>query len=288
MNRRDFVAALGALGVARGAGATTHSPGSAMSLPVPPAPVAHSLKLGIQLYAVRDALDHDFEGTLETLARIGYREVEFAGLHNRAASDIRPILDRLKLSAPSAHISLEDLEQTFDTVVANARTLGHRWIVVPSLPDSLHSAAGYTEGAERLSRLAPKLKERGLTLGFHNHEAEFARWGDGAGCGYDILLAGTAAAGMVMELDLFWIRKGGADAVDYFHRFPGRFRLVHVKDMAADGSQVNVGDGLIPWPALLHTARQAGVAHFFLEHDEPPDQLAFARDSYAYLSRQRF
>jgi sugar phosphate isomerase/epimerase len=288
LNRRDFFFALGAIGAVGSAGAATPASGSVMPLPVPPSPFPGSPRLGIQLYAVRDALEQDFEGTLTALATIGYREVEFAGLHGRPAAEVRALLDRLKFAAPAGHISLDDLEQKFDSVVADAKALGHRWIVVPWLPEELRNVAGYTLTADRMSRLAPRLGQAGFTLGYHNHHFEFDRLGDSSTCGYDILLNGTAAAGVVMELDLFWIRKGGADAADYFRRYPGRFRLVHVKDMATDGSQVNVGDGVIPWPALLHTARQAGVAHFFLEHDEPRDQLAFARDSYAYLSRQKF
>ena len=293
MNRRHFLAALGALGIVPQSGAARMHPGAPLKPPFPfslfPFPhVSHSPRLGIQLYAVRDALEQDFAGTLTALATIGYHEVEFAGLHGRPAADVRALLDRLKLAAPSGHISLDDLEQKFDSVVADAKVLGHRWIVVPWLPAELRHAAGYTQVAERMSRLAPRLRQAGFTLGYHNHYFEFDRLGDGSTCGYDILLQGTAAAGVVMELDLFWIKQGGADAADYFRRFPGRFRLVHVKDMGADGSQVNVGDGVIPWPALLHTARRAGVEHFFLEHDEPRDQLAFARESYAYLSRQKF
>ncbi|MDZ4862911.1 MAG: sugar phosphate isomerase/epimerase [Gemmatimonadota bacterium] len=259
-----------------------------MALPGPHASFPGSPRLGIQLYAVRDALKQDFAGTLTALATIGYREVEFAGLHGQSAADGRALLDRLGLAAPSGHIGLDDLEQKFTSVVADAKALGHRWIVVPWLPEELRNVSGYTQVAERMSRLAPRLRRAGFTLGYHNHSFEFDRLGDGSTCGYDILLQGTAAAGVVMELDLFWIKQGGADAADYFRRFPGRFRLVHVKDMGADGSQVNVGDGVIPWPALLHTARRAGVEHFFLEHDEPRDQLAFARESYAYLSRQKF
>lgn len=288
MNRRSFLAAVGALGLVPRGAAPAHALGIPMALPVPRFPSPGSPRLGIQLYAVRDALKQDFEGTLTALATIGYREVEFAGLHGRSAAEVRALLDRLQLAAPSGHISLDDLEQKFASVVADAKALGHRWIIVPWLPDELRTVAGYTQVAERMSRLAPRLMQAGFTLGYHNHQFEFDRLDDASTRGYDILLQGSAAAGIVMELDLFWIRKGGADAADYFRRYPGRFRLVHVKDMGADGSQVNVGEGVIKWPALLHTARRAGVEHFFLEHDQPPDQLAFARDSYAYLSRQEF
>ena len=90
-----------------------------------------------------------------------------------------------------------------------------------------------------------------------------------------------------MELDLYWIRKGGQDALRYFHDFKGRFRLVHVKDMAAGGSMVDVGQGVIGWAELLGAAKTAGVRHFLAEHDDAKDPLAFARTSYDYLHALR-
>ena len=87
---------------------------------------------------------------------------------------------------------------------------------------------------------------------------------------------------------MYWMRKGKRDPLQYFSRYPGRFRMLHVKDMAADGSMVDVGAGNTDWKAIFHHARAAGVRHAFLEHDEPKDALAFARGGYDYLKRLRY
>jgi sugar phosphate isomerase/epimerase len=106
--------------------------------------------------------------------------------------------------------------------------------------------------------------------------------------GYDILLTGTDPALVVMELDIFWIRKGQRDPLTYFARYPGRFHMLHVKDMAADGSMVDVGAGATDWKAIFRQARAAGVRHYFLEHDDPKDPLAFAKSGFEYLKQLRF
>jgi sugar phosphate isomerase/epimerase len=84
---------------------------------------------------------------------------------------------------------------------------------------------------------------------------------------------------------LFWITKGGADPLAYFARFPDRFPLVHVKDMNAGGDMVDVGTGVIDWRRVFARRAQAGIRHFFVEHDEPADPFASIRASYQYLRR---
>jgi sugar phosphate isomerase/epimerase len=240
--------------------------------------------LGIQLYSVRDVLQHDFAGTLAALARIGYAEVEFAGLHDVKAQDARRMLDDFRLRAPAGHYGLEAVTDRLDQTIAEARALGHAYVIVPWLPDALRTADGYARAADRLNRAGERLEAADLRLGYHNHAFEFASLGDGQ-IGYDILLARTDPRLVVMELDLYWIRQGGGNALDYFGKHRGRFRCVHVKDMAAGGAMVDVGTGLLNWPELLAAARKAGVQHFFTEHDSARNPLAFARNSYHYLSR---
>jgi sugar phosphate isomerase/epimerase len=86
-------------------------------------------------------------------------------------------------------------------------------------------------------------------------------------------------------MDLYWIRKGGQDPLEYFRRWPGRFPMVHVKDMSTDGRMVDVGAGAIDWRAIFARRAQAGIRHYFVEHDEPADPIGSIRASYAYLSR---
>jgi sugar phosphate isomerase/epimerase len=88
-----------------------------------------------------------------------------------------------------------------------------------------------------------------------------------------------------MEMDVYWITKAGADPLAYFKRFPGRFPLLHIKDMdgTPDKGIVDVGKGVINWRAVLRGRSLGGTKHIFVEHDEPKDPFASIRDSYRYL-----
>jgi sugar phosphate isomerase/epimerase len=92
-----------------------------------------------------------------------------------------------------------------------------------------------------------------------------------------------------MELDLYWITKGGQQPLDFFRQYPGRFELWHVKDLdnTAEAGMTTVGQGIIDFPVLFAQARLAGMKHFFVEHDNPPDAMQFAQDSYRYLKKLR-
>jgi len=104
---------------------------------------------------------------------------------------------------------------------------------------------------------------------------------------YDVLLAETDPANVALELDLFWITKGGQDPLKYFARYPGRFEMVHVKDSSGppEQRQVYVGQGTIDFGRILGRRQQAGIRHLFVEHDDPADPLVFARTSHDYLKR---
>jgi sugar phosphate isomerase/epimerase len=240
--------------------------------------------IGIQLYTVRDLLSKDMEMTLAALAAIGYREVEFAGLYGRPASQVRAMLNRHGLRAPAGHVGIPEITDTIDQTIADAKTLGHEYVIVPWIPEESRTLDGYRRLAESFNRAGARLRAAGLTLGYHNHAFEFdALPGTTSACGYDILLRHTDPMLVVMELDLYWIRKGGKNALQYFRDFRGRFRLAHVKDMADDGSMTDIGGGVMKWAELLEAAQQAGVRHFFVEHDNPAEPMAFARTSFDYL-----
>jgi sugar phosphate isomerase/epimerase len=243
--------------------------------------------LGIQLYSVRHLCETDLAGTLRALAQIGYREVEFAGLHGHSPREVRAMLDGAGLAAPSGHVGIPDITDRIEQTIEDAKTLGHHYLIVAWLPEEVRNPEGYARYAETFNRAGRRLRQAGLALGYHNHWFEFDRLADGRR-GYDILLQETDPKLVAMELDLYWIRKGGGDAADYFRRHHHRFQLVHIKDMGPDTGMVDVGAGVIDWPALLAAAAKAGVRHWFVEHDEPKDPLAFARTSFEYLNRLKW
>jgi sugar phosphate isomerase/epimerase len=234
----------------------------------------------VQLYTVRAAMEESVEQTLARVAQIGYREVEFAGYFDRSPQQIRSMLDQNGLAAPAAHLSLNVLEDNWDTTVAAAATVGHRYLVLPAIPpESRTNLDTYRSLAERFNRFGESARAAGLTFGYHNHDFEFAPQGDRLP--YDILVEETDPALVVFELDLFWITKAGRDPSAYLRTRPERFHLVHVKDMTADGTMADVGAGTIPFPSLFGLG--TGIRHFFVEHDNPTAPFDSIAASFRYL-----
>lgn len=242
-------------------------------------------RIGVQLYTVRSLLKDDFEGTLARIAAIGYREVEFAGYYDRPATEIRRILDANGLTAPAAHIPIEAVRDNWAATLDDAETAGHRYLVVAWLAEADRASLADLERIAALfSKAALEARQRGVTFAYHNHDFEFALV-EGR-LPYDVLLEACDPA-VQFEMDLYWITKGGKDPLDYFRRWPGRFPLVHVKDMTSDGRMVAVGEGAIDWIRIFAARDQAGIRHYFVEHDEPADPLESIRVSYEYLKGLR-
>ncbi len=239
---------------------------------------------GVQLYTVRDAMAESAEETLDRVAAIGYREVEFAGYFERSPEQIRGALRASGLAAPASHVPSEALGEGWDAVIEAAITMGHRYLVVAWIPPVQRSTIDdYKQFAELFNQAGEQSRSAGLTFAYHNHDFEFAAI-DGE-LPYDVLVAETDPALVKLELDLFWIAKGGGDALVYFTKHPGRFPLVHVKDMAADGEMADVGAGEIDFAEIFAQRSVAGIAHAFVEHDNPADPFASIRASLQYLER---
>jgi len=151
-----------------------------------------------------------------------------------------------------------------------------------------HTLDDYKRWAERLNRAATEAKAAGLQFAYHNHDFEFVPL-DGK-LPYDVLLTETDPKLVQLEMDLYWIVKGGQDPLAYFARWPGRLPMVHVKDSAGppDHRMVEVGAGKIDFKKIFAQSDQAGIRHYFVEHDEPADPFASIRASCEYLKRLEF
>src|SRR5262249_26260639 len=212
------------------------------------APPAHLGTLGLQLYTVRTLMQQDVEGTLAAVAAIGIREVEFAGYFGRRPAALRQSLQSVGLSAPSAHVPFTALS-TWGQTLDDANAVGHRYVVIPSIDVQLRSLDDWRRIAERFNWAGEQAHAAGLQFAYHNHDVEFRTVENRIG--YDVLCESTDPQLVRLQLDLYWIRKGGQDPLAYFRRWPGRFPMVHVKDMSADGHMVDVGAGAIDWRAIF-------------------------------------
>jgi sugar phosphate isomerase/epimerase len=245
-------------------------------------------RIGLQLYTVRHQLEKDFEGTLATVAAAGYRDVEFAGYFGKAPGEVRAILDHHGLAAPSVHVGAVAPDQ-WRAALDAAHVIGHRLVVIPWIPVEARTGIdGYKKIAANFNRLAAEARAAGLQFAYHNHDFEFAPVG--GQLPYDVLLTETDPKLVQMEMDLYWIVKGGQDPLAYFARWPGRFVAVHVKDSAGapDHRMVDVGAGTIDFKKIFAHRAEAGIQHYFVEHDEPAEPFASIRASCAYLKQLEF
>jgi len=241
--------------------------------------------IGLQLYTLRDIADGNLEHALRLAAEVGYREVEFAGIFDTDLVKLGKWLKKYSLTAPAAHIPLERLKSNLKGVVDEAQALGVRYVVCPWVDAAARrDADGWRRVAADFTRIGDSLQRVGLRFAYHNHDFEFQPL-PGGEIGYDILLAESDPKFVKMELDLFWITKGKRDPLTYFDKWPGRFPLVHVKDMTGNGTMTNVGQGRIDWGRIFAKRREAGIEHFFVEHDNPRSPIEDIRVSYNYMAR---
>ncbi|HEX6908998.1 MAG TPA: sugar phosphate isomerase/epimerase [Longimicrobium sp.] len=282
IDRRRFLGILGAAGLGGAALSACAAAGAA--------PGRRLERIGVQLYTVRDRMRADVAGTLRAVAALGYAEVETAGLFDLAPERFREALDAAGLVSPAGHYSIDDLRREPEPVLATARTLGQQWAVVPWLAEGERNAEGYRRVAADLNRFGAAGRHHGVRIAWHNHDFEFAPL-PGGGTGFDILVAETDPALVDLELDVYWAVQGRQDPAALVARHPGRTRLCHVKDMAGVGgarTMVDVGQGAIDFASILTAGREAGLAHFFVEHDTPADSLASIRNSIQHLRRLTF
>jgi len=251
-------------------------------------------KIGLELYTVRNDLQKDFEGTLARVAKIGYKEVEFAGYLGHlptldpAPKRAREILDGHGLTAPAAHVPYSALQpENWARAIDASKIIGHRYLVNPSIDrEVLKQADGWKRAAETFNRAGEESLKAGIQLGYHNHVEEFKAV-EGK-LPYDILLSETDPKLLKMELDLGWAHEAGVDPLAYFEKYPGRFPLVHVKDFDKNGMMTEVGSGVIDWKAIFAKSEVAGIKHYFVEHDEPMLPFESILKSYNYLKQLSF
>jgi sugar phosphate isomerase/epimerase len=280
LSRRGF------LGVAAASVAAAIIPSSAESLvPSPQSPPGSPQRIGLQLYTVRDLMQKDVQGTLRQVAGVGYREVEFAGLFDKKATTVAKWLKENQLTSPSSHIPIDRLRNNIQGVVDECRTLGNSIIVCPYLDEKERKTADdWHRLAADFNKFGDQVKRAGMQFAYHNHDFEFAKLPTGE-MGYDILCKECDPKNVKLEMDLYWITKGGQDPLAYFAKYPGRFPLVHVKDMSGSGQIVNVGEGRIDWSRIFAKRREAGIEHFYVERDNPTNPIADITVSYGYLAK---
>lgn len=248
-----------------------------------PAPAAAIKRCGVQLYTIRGEMEKGVEAALARVAAIGFKEVEFAGYFGRTPTQIAAALKANGLTAPSLHIPVAMILKDPNAMLDSMETIGHKFAIMPYLDANERKTLDqYKKVADQLNEAGALTKKRGIQMAYHNHDFEFETL-EGE-VPYDLFLARCDKDLVHFELDLFWANKAKRDPLAYFAKHPGRFPCVHVKDMTADGTMTEVGAGRIPFAQYFAKASQAGIKHYFVEHDNPKDPYASITASFKALS----
>ncbi len=284
-DRRSFLATLGVAAL----GCATGDPAPAAAFRTGAVGSRKLNRVGVQLYTVRAAAAKDLPGTLARIAEIGYRDVEFAGYHGRLPVEIRDLLARYGLRAPSSHIPVAEIRGNWQKVIDDAKVIGHEYLTIPWLGDTDRATVDtWKRTASLFNQAAFQAKGAGLKFAYHNHDFEFRTV---AGVvPFDVLLAETDPKLVTFEMDIYWVVRAGRDPLEYLRRFPNRFSMFHAKDSGGPPKHdmVEVGKGTIDFRSILAEGMKAGVQHVFVEHDQPADPLASIATSYQYLSTLEF
>ncbi len=240
-------------------------------------------QIALQLYTVRRLLAEDLPGTLHAVAAAGYRSVELAGLPAVEADELARILEEAGLSVVSSHEGMDRLRSDPMAVADRLAVLGCPRVVVPSMPpEDRRTLEGVRRFAAELGRLAEPYAERGIRLGYHNHDFEFRPF-DGIRI-WEVLL-GELPAWVELEVDVYWVAVGGSDPVAVIRQGGDRVRMLHMKDRAPGAAphDAPVGEGILPFADIIAAGRVAGVERYIVEQDDPADELPNIASSARYL-----
>jgi len=275
-NRRDFlkVSAAGAMGMMAMSpfGCTTTPSGDRKSFGV-----------GLQLYTIRDAMAADVPGSLKKVGDLGYKYLELASysdakFYGYAPVEFGKMVRDLGMEVLSSHTQVEAAGITLDNakIMAEAHAeLGAKYCVQPWVEEVDRNIESYKKMIGDWNEVGRIMKNVGIQFGYHNHNFEFVNI-DGVVPYYDIFMPEMDADLITMEIDLFWVSKAGQDPVEMFNRYPGRFKLFHLKDMHTKESPFfdvtkddisAVGAGVIDFKRILAAKEVAGMEHLFVEDD---------------------
>jgi len=277
VTRRQFLAASGA-GILTSSFAASAASSKGFNKP-----------LGLQLFAVRTELGQDFDGTLRRVANAGFREIEFAGYHDKPAEEIRRVTDSLNLHCISGHHGGASLEMRPDEILEFAAKLGLQYIVC-STPKSLNPESrklswneymhsftldDWKANAELFNQFGEKAKKFNIQFAYHNYCTEF-RQQEGL-VPYDELMKLTDKNLVKIELDCGWAEAASVSSLTLLQKYKHRVVSLHLKDLQTKPDSVKpeatpnvpLGQGIMDWPAILHKAAMLKIDHYFLEQEPP-------------------
>ncbi len=233
--------------------------------------------VALQLYSVRDDAANDLPAVLEAVAKMGYVGVEFAGFHGHDAATVKHLLNDNGLQVAGAHVAIELLlPEKRDETIAYHMAIGNEFLIVPYLGGSYtESAEAWEATAQMMNELSAALHVHGMRTGYHNHTHEFQPVAGSDRLPWDIFFGNTDKS-VVMQFDTGNALHGGKDALPFLQAYPGRAVTVHLKDHSDTNPDALLGEGDVPFPALLAELKAQNATQWLIVEQEsgktPPMQ----------------
>jgi len=256
-------------------------------------------EIGLQLYSIRDQINEDLDTSLDAVALAGYTFVEMAGynaqegaFYGMPGESFKELCNSKGLAVISSHIngpdpnvtSWEECMAWWDKAIEDHISTGVLYIVQPSMWKSAYeSLEGLSRYCELFNAVGEKCNNAGIRFGYHNHAHEFTTVFDDVVL-YDYMLQNTDPGKVFFQIDVYWSQVGGAPAVQYLEKYPGRFKLWHVKDDKEIGAS-----GKIDFQAIYEKAEISGLKYAIVEQ-EAFDMAPFEsiKASYDYLNNAAY
>ena len=237
------------------------------------------ISIGLQLFTVREPLSQNCLGTLKKVKSIGYDVVETSFQYTKSKRE----LDALGLRVAGVHVDFTELKENLDKWIKFSKDLGSENIICPYIgEEQRRDLSQWEKTASLLNEIGARCKKEGLQLSYHNHDFEFKKFG--GKYLLDILYEETEPESLFAELDTYWIKSGGEDPVRYIRKYSNRCRILHLKDMAEDGSFAEVGQGILEWPEIFRATKDSKIEWYIVEQDTcKRESLESVRISLEYL-----
>ena len=250
---------------------------------------------GIQLYTLRDILLNDTAGIIRQLSSFGYKQIEsyegpegmFWGMEARAFSKL---VSDSGMKLTSSHC---DISKDFDRKMHEALEAGMSYIICASEPGG-KTIDDYKKLADEFNIKGEQCRQNGIGFAFHNH-VHSMKVQDGV-TGQQVLMRNTDPGFVDFQMDVYWVVTGEQDPVDWLNKYPGRFKLCHLKDRSKtpvanyDKNSVDLGTGTINFSNFLKAAEKNGMQYYYAEQESYPNgsPLEAARVDAGFLKKLKF
>ena len=255
---------------------------------------AATKNIGLQLYSLRDLVkDEGIQTVLETVAKMGFKNLETAGYDNGriyglAPADFKQRVNDLGMRCTSAHLGQAITKETeaevmawWDKAIEAHNELGVKYMVQPWMPvndqTTLDDIKMY---CDYFNTVGYKTAAASIAFGYHNHDFEFRKIDNQTI--FDFMLDNVSPNHVFFQMDVYWVSVAGYDPVAYLKARPSQFKTIHIKDDKEIGAS-----GKMNFQPIFEQMATNNVRDWYVEVEQYTnnDPVASVTESFNFLNK---